>query len=93
MEEHRHTHQQTKNILHRLARVEGHVRAVRNMVEEGRPCADVLVQIAAVRSALDRVGRILLEDHIESCLLRSVNDGDVEEQLADLKIALDRFIS
>lgn len=93
MEEHAHQHQQTKSILHRLARIEGHVRAVRNMVEEGRPCTDVLVQIAAVRSALDRVGRILLEDHIESCLLLSAADGNVEEQLADLKIALDRFIS
>ena len=93
MEEHAHKHQQTKSVLHRLARVEGHVRAVRNMVEEERPCTDVLVQIAAVRSALDKVGRILLEDHIESCLLRSAADGDIEEQLADLKIALDRFIS
>jgi DNA-binding FrmR family transcriptional regulator len=63
------------------------------MVDEGRPCGDVLVQIAAVRSALDRVGRILLEDHIESCILTSVETGDVEDQLADLKIALDRFIS
>lgn len=89
----KHQHKQTKNIIHRLSRIEGHIRAVKNMVEEGRDCADVLMQIAAVRSALDRAGRILLEDHIESCLLSSVENGDVDEQLADLKIALDRFIS
>ncbi len=88
-----HQHKQTKNILHRLARIEGHVRAVKSMVEEGRDCADVLVQIAAVRSAIDKVGRILLEDHIESCLLSSLENGDADEQLADLRIALDRFIS
>lgn len=88
-----HQHKQTKNIVHRLARIEGHVRAVKDMVEEGRSCADVLVQIAAIRSAIDRVGRILLEDHIESCLLNSSKDGGVEEQLVELKIALDRFIS
>lgn len=88
-----HQHKQTKNIMHRLARIEGHVRAVKDMVEEGRSCADVLVQIAAIRSAIDRVGRILLEDHIESCLLNSSKDGDVEQQLVELKIALDRFIS
>lgn len=89
----KHQHKQTKNIMHRLARIEGHVRAVKNMVEEGRDCADVLIQIAAVRSAINRVGRILLEDHIESCLLSSLENGDVDEQLANLKIALDRFIS
>ncbi len=88
----KHQHKQTKSVIHRLARIEGHVRAVKNMVEEGRPCSDVLMQVAAVRSALDRVGRILLEDHIESCLLSSVENGDVEEQLTDLKMALDRFI-
>ena len=89
----KHQHKQTKNIIHRLARIEGHVRAVKNMVEEGRDCSDVLIQIAAVRSAIDRVGRILLEDHIEHCLLGSLENGDVDELLADLKIALDRFIS
>ena len=89
----KHQHKQTKNIIHRLARIEGHVRAVKSMVEEGRDCADVLMQVAAVRSAIDKVGRILLEDHIESCLLNSSENDDVEEKLADLKIALDRFIS
>ncbi len=92
MELQQHEHKQTKNIIHRLSRIEGHVRAIKGMVEEGRTCADVLMQVAAVRSALDRVGRILLEDHIESCLLHSVEEGNIEEQLADLKIALDRFI-
>lgn len=89
----KHQHKQTKNIVHRLARIEGHVRAVKNMVEEGRDCADVLMQIAAVRSAIDKVGRILLEDHIESCLLSSSENRNTDELLADLKIALDRFIS
>jgi len=88
-----HYHKQTKNITNRLSRIEGHVRAVKQMVDSGKPCADVLVQISAIRSAIDRVGRILLEDHIENCLVNSVKEGNVEEQLAELKKALDRFIS
>jgi DNA-binding FrmR family transcriptional regulator len=88
-----HQHKQTKKIVDRLSRIEGHVHAVKDMVKSGKPCADILIQISAVRSAIDKVGRILLEDHIESCLLESVNEGDVEHQLAELKKALSRFIS
>ena len=87
-------HKQTKNIVNRLSRIEGHTRAVKRMVEEeDKSCADILIQIAAIRSAIDKVGRILLEDHIENCLLRSLEEGNVEENLADLKVALDHFIS
>ncbi len=86
-------HKQTKNIINRLSRIEGHTRAIKQMVEEGRPCPDILIQIAAIRSAIDRVGRILLEDHIESCVLKLVEGGDIEQNLADLKVALDHFIS
>jgi len=86
-------HKQTKNIINRLSRIEGHTRAVKRMVEENQPCADILIQIAAIRSAIDRVGRIILEDHIESCVFKSLEEGNVEQNLADLKIALDHFIS
>ena len=86
-------HKQTREIANRLARVEGHVRAVKQMVEEGKPCPDVLVQIAAVRSALDRVGRILLEDHIASCLLDAQETGDADRGLSEIRVALKRFIS
>lgn len=86
-------HTQTKQIVARLARIEGHVGAVKRMVEEGRHCPDVLVQIAAVRSALDKAAKLLLTDHMEHCVLDSLQDGDVEKHLADLRDALERFIS
>ena len=88
-----HYHKQTKNIINRLSRIEGHVRSIKEMVDSGKHCADILMQIAAIRSAIDKVGRILLEDHIENCLVNSVQEGDIEEQLVELKKALDRFIS
>ena len=88
MSETSHSHGQTKAILNRLSRIEGHVRSIKAMVEEERDCADILIQIAAVRSAVSQVGRVVLEDHVESCLLDAAQSGDVEETWSDLKNAL-----
>ena len=85
-------HKQTKKVVARLARIEGHVAAVKRMVEEGRSCTDVLVQIAAVRSALDKAAKLLLSDHMEHCVLDSLRDGDAEKHVAELREALERFI-
>lgn len=86
-------HRQTKAVVDQLARTAGHVTSIRRMVEEGRPCPDVLVQLAAVKSALNRVARLVLEDHIESCLLRAAaNEETVEEEWGRLKAALDRSL-
>jgi DNA-binding FrmR family transcriptional regulator len=88
-----HEHKETRRIANRLSRIEGHVRAVRTMVEEQRPCADVLIQIAAIRSALDRAAKVLLADHFETCLAAGVARSQREKALADLRLALDRYIS
>ncbi len=87
-----HPHAQREAVLKRLARIEGHVRAVKRMVEQDTACPDVLVQIAAVRSALNSVGRIILEDHLHGCMLDAAQDGDFEEAFKDLKKSLDQFI-
>ena len=79
-------------VMNRLARIEGHVGAIRRMVDEDVSCPDVLVQIAAVRSALNGVGRIILEDHIRNCMLEASRDGDFEEAVKKLNLSLDRFI-
>ncbi len=89
---HTYNHEHHQSVVNRLARIEGHVRAVKRMVEEETPCPDVLVQIAAVRSALNQVGRIILEDHLKSCMVTAVQQGDFEQALLDLKNSLDRFI-
>ncbi len=62
------------------------------MVEEGTSCPDVLVQLAAIRSALDSVGRIILEDHIKSCMVTAVQTGDFDNAYQDLDRSLKRFI-
>ena len=65
---HAHTHTQTKAVVNRLARAIGHLESVKRMVEDGRDCSEVLVQLAAVRSALNNTAKIILKDHIEHCI-------------------------
>ncbi len=88
-----HGHQRTREIVNRLSRIEGHVRAVKGMVEEGRACPEVLIQLAAVRSAVEQVSRVVLADHVESCLRGAAATGAADEEWVRLKEALDRFIA
>jgi CsoR family transcriptional regulator, copper-sensing transcriptional repressor len=85
-------HEHHQQVLNRLARIEGHVRAVKRMVEGDVPCPDVLIQIAAVRSALYGVGRLVLEDHLQSCMVEAVEKGNYQQALRDLKVSLERFL-
>ena len=64
-----------KTLIVRLNRIEGQVRGLRAMIERDSYCDDVLGQIAAVRSALDSAGKLLLESHIRSCVVQDVRDG------------------
>ncbi|MBR4549522.1 MAG: metal-sensing transcriptional repressor [Oscillospiraceae bacterium] len=84
---HSHTHTQTKAVLNRLARAIGHLESVKRMVEEGRDCTEVLVQLAAVRSALSGTARVILKDHLEHC----VSGGDSAD-LQALNEAIDKFM-
>ncbi len=87
-----HTHAKTRQVVNRLARIEGHVGAIRTMVSEGRSCPDVLTQLAAVRSALDQVGRIVLSDHVAHCVVDAARRGNPRRTLAELEAALQRFM-
>ena len=62
------------------------------MVQEHRPCPDVLIQVAAVRGGLDKVARMILDEHLSECIARAVEEGNIEEEVAALKKALDRFM-
>ncbi|MEM9266228.1 MAG: metal-sensitive transcriptional regulator [Cyanobacteria bacterium P01_F01_bin.13] len=88
---HSHSEESLKRIVNRLSRIEGHVRGIKTMVQEDRPCPDVLVQVAAVRGALDRVARLILDEHLSECISRAVTEGNIEAELTELKAALDRF--
>jgi DNA-binding FrmR family transcriptional regulator len=82
-----------EDVAKRLARVAGHANSLKRMWDEGRDIDDLLTQIAAVRAALDQVGRAMLELHIDQSLSQAIQRGDSTEAARDLKNALDRFIS
>lgn len=88
---HTHSHTHTKAVLNRLARAAGHFEYVRRMVEDGQDCTDVLMQLAAVRSALNNTAKIILKDHIEHCIVDAVASND-EEAINDLNKAIERFM-
>lgn len=88
---HTHSHTQTKAVLNRLSRAQGHLESVRKMVERGEDCAEVLVQLAAVISALNSTGRVILKDHISHCIVDAVESGD-NEAVESLNQAIDRFM-
>ena len=92
--DHPHVHSEAslKRIVNRLSRLEGHIRGVKMMVQESRPCPDVLVQVAAVRGALDRVARMILDEHLTECIGRAAKEGNIEAEIDALKAALDRFL-
>ncbi len=89
---HVHSEESLRRIVNRLSRIEGHVRGIKTMVQQSSPCPDVLLQIAAVRGALDRVARIVLDEHLTECIARAANAGDIAVELVQLKAALDRFL-
>lgn len=87
--EHEHAH--TRAVVNRLSRAIGHLESVKRMVESGQDCAEVLIQLAAVRSALNNTGKIILKDHIAHCLVDAVESGDTEA-VEQLNRAIEQFI-
>ena len=83
---HTHSHAHTKAVLNRLSRAIGHMESIRRMVENGRDCSEVLIQLSAVKSAINNTGKIILQDHIEHCIVEmcirdSLNDKQIRNFL------------
>lgn len=88
---HTHSHEHTKAVLNRLSRAIGHLESIRRMVESGRDCSEVLIQLSAVKAAINNTGKVILQDHIEHCIVDAVEHGD-HEALEELNKAIDRFM-
>lgn len=85
----RHAH--TQAAVNRLARAAGHVNVVKKMVEEGRDCSEVLIQLAAVRAELTNVGKLIFKDHLSHCVMDAAKKGE-EGVLEKLNAAVDRLL-
>ena len=81
-------------LQNRLKRIEGQVRGIQRMVDEQAYCVDILTQIGSVVSALEKVGTILLKDHVEHCIRESIEKGGLEadEKIEELTAAVERFL-
>lgn len=88
---HVHGHAQTRAVLNRLSRAIGHMESIKRMVEDGRDCTEVLIQLSAVKSAINNTGKIILQDHIEHCIVDAVEHGD-RDAIKELEKAIDRFM-
>ena len=88
---HMHSHEHTKAVVNRLSRAIGHLEAIKRMVESGRDCSEVLIQLSAVKAAINNTGKIILQDHIEHCVVDAIEHGDMEA-IADLEKAIDKLI-
>ena len=88
---HGHVHENQKAVVNRLARAIGHMEKVKRMVEEGYDCSEVLVQLAAVRSAIDNTGKVILQDHMRHCMVDAVSAGD-ESAIEDLCRAIEKYM-
>lgn len=79
-----------KNIDNRLATIEGHIRGVRQMVTDGKDCSDVLLQLSAIESSVQKLSKAILKNHIEHCVKDSVTNGDLTA-LDRLNEVLDKY--
>ena len=71
-----HNHPQSKEVINRLSRAIGHLESVKRMAEEGRSCTDILTQTAAVISALNNVSKLVIEDHVNHCVVEASKEGE-----------------
>ncbi len=90
---HSHTHdpQEKKRQLNRLSRVIGHLEYVKRMIENDEDCADVLMQIAATRSALNGLGKQIIHEHITHCIAHAIETGDTEA-ITEFQKAIQKYL-
>lgn len=88
---HHHSEEHRREVSNRLARAIGHLQKVKQMVENDEDCSDVLIQLAAVKSAINNTGKVILKDHLEHCIVHAVEDDDFQ-MIEELNNAIDKFI-
>ena len=92
---HKHSDEDYKKLINRMSRIIGHANSVKTMIEEHRDCTEILIQISAVKSGLNNLGKKILEDHINKCIVDVVGEEQLEEKqklLEDLNDAIDKFV-
>ena len=81
----------TDNLHRRLSKIKGQINAIEGMLDEDIPCEDVLMQINAAKSALHKVGQLILEGHLTHCVREGIEHGDADKTIADFAKAVEHF--
>jgi DNA-binding FrmR family transcriptional regulator len=81
----------SENLHRRLKKIQGQVAAVDRMIDEDIPCEDVIIQINAIKSAIQRVGQIVLEGHIQHCVREGIQHGDADQTIKDFSEVIRQF--
>ena len=79
-------------LLNSLKTIEGQVRGIARMIEDDRYCVDILVQLAAVRASINKIGMSVLESHTRGCVSRAIQEGKGEESIEELIGVLSKFV-
>ena len=79
------------NLHNRLKRVDGQIKAIDRMIEQDVPCEDIIIQINAAKTALHKIGQVVLEGHLNHCVKDGIDHGDAEKTIADFAKALEYF--
>lgn len=88
---HHHSEEHRKKVANRLARAIGHLESVKRMVEDDRDCSEILIQLAAVRSAINNTGKVILEEHIRHCIVDAIEHDD-NQTIEELYEAIEKFV-
>lgn len=91
MEEIKHKHEHDKAVINRISRATGHMNSIKKMIEDGRDCADVLMQLSAVKAEIMGISKVVLKDHIDHCIADAVKEND-EKTINKLLGAIDKLI-
>lgn len=85
------TEKEYKDLLNRLNRIEGQVRGIKGMIERDAYCVDVITQVSAIQSALNSFNKVLLTNHIKSCVVDDIKEGN-EETIDELVNVLQKLM-
>ncbi|TQR33036.1 hypothetical protein DMB92_03490 [Campylobacter sp. MIT 99-7217] len=88
---HIHSKGHDRAMINRLSKSIGHLERVRQMIEQGKDCAEVLIQLAAVRGEINATGKSILKEHLSHCILHAIEEGD-EQKIEELNKAIDMFV-
>lgn len=90
-EGHGHHHPNSKAVSNRLAKAIGHLEAVKRMVDREEDCSEILTQLAAVKSAINNAGKVILMDHLNHCIVEAVEEEDFEK-IKEFGDAIQKFV-